>query len=680
VDAPRVPRLESLSGDSARVASLTVTPEDWPTYRANNAHSSSANVRLSNELGDLWTYQPPRAYKPTAATAAGSFIFLAGDDGKVRAIDTATGTLAWSYQTAGPIMQPPTIWNGRAYVGSGDGYVYALEATTGRLLWRFRAAPMERRIMIHGSLCSTWPVNSGVLVQDGVAYAAAGIVDYDGTYVYALDAATGGVKWQNIRSGHLDPELRKGVSAQGGLAIANGRLWMAGGNVISPASYDLNTGKYLGPEPGDGSPRANRGEEIGIFEGEYVISGGRLRYSARENVVNPGAFTIAQLATAPNAQLGMPLCWGRIPPAWNQDYVIAVNGRSTLPQSFRAADVAAYVKEGNEQRQPPSATLSGIPPNSDVIALVLADDRAVVVCTVVQPGMLAPAWRILLADLSRGSVTWQRNLPAAALPGGVLIDREGRVAVVLQNGGVVSFGGAKMIRAHVNAIRTLAKASATDKQEAIALLVGLLGKFHGPDVRGLVMDTLTDLGVEVGREAREAGCITRWHLIGPVPWDPRANPVNKIFFGEPDVDISEPTKLGSSTLTWREYNTELPHGTVELNRLYGIRADEAIYAYAEVNLSARQSRNVLLKVGSNDGFKCWFNGKEAGRFDGGRSYRPDQDTLAVRARPGINTVLLKVTQMGGGWGFSVRVTDTQNNPINLVGPAPRGQVHQTAAK
>jgi len=38
---------------------------------------------------------------------------------------------------------PPTIWKGRALVGSSDGWVYAFEAKTGRLLWRFRAAPAE---------------------------------------------------------------------------------------------------------------------------------------------------------------------------------------------------------------------------------------------------------------------------------------------------------------------------------------------------------------------------------------------------------------------------------------------------------------------------------------------------------------------------------------------------------
>ena len=114
---------------------------------------------------------------PTPPTAAGGLIFLAGQDGKVRALDAATGVQRWCFLTAGPVLMPPTLADGRAYVGSGDGFVYCLEAASGRLLWRFRAAPVERRIMLYGALASTWPVNTGVLVADGVAYLGAGVID-----------------------------------------------------------------------------------------------------------------------------------------------------------------------------------------------------------------------------------------------------------------------------------------------------------------------------------------------------------------------------------------------------------------------------------------------------------------------------------------------------------------------
>ena len=113
---------------------------------------------------------------------------MATSDGKLRAVDAKTGRLRWQFATAGPIKAAASVSEGRVYVGSGDGCVYTLEAATGRLLWRFRAAPVERYIMVYGNLSSTWPVNTGVLIDDGVAYFAAGIIDQDGTYVYALDA------------------------------------------------------------------------------------------------------------------------------------------------------------------------------------------------------------------------------------------------------------------------------------------------------------------------------------------------------------------------------------------------------------------------------------------------------------------------------------------------------------
>ncbi|HJN16653.1 MAG TPA: PQQ-binding-like beta-propeller repeat protein, partial [Armatimonadota bacterium] len=254
------------AGDPATVQPLDASDLDWPTYRANTQRSGSSQVALKEEHPvPGWWHKPTDACKVTPPVAAGGLVFFGREDGKVRCLNAETGDVAWDYVTAGPIIQPPTIWEGRCYVGSGDGYVYCIEAATGRLLWRFRAAPVERRMMVYDHLMSTWPVNSGILIEDGVAYAAAGIIDRDGTYVYALDAKTGEIAWQNNGTGHIDPDLRKGASVQGGLAIGGGRLWLAGGNQVSPTPFDLKTGEcknWLKPQ---GRPSTPRGREIGVW-------------------------------------------------------------------------------------------------------------------------------------------------------------------------------------------------------------------------------------------------------------------------------------------------------------------------------------------------------------------------------------------------------------------------------
>ncbi|MCB1126989.1 MAG: PQQ-binding-like beta-propeller repeat protein, partial [Verrucomicrobiae bacterium] len=233
------------AADAAVKTPLAADSGDWPVYRGNSRASSSTEVMVPAKAAWRWRLQLGEGIRPTAPTTAGGLAFVGGSDGSVQALDVRSGKLAWRVLTGGAVNYPPTLAGGRAYVGSGDGSVYCLEAKTGRELWRFRVAPAERVIPVYGSLRSTWPVGSGVLVEDGVAYAAAGIVNYDGTHVVALDAETGALKWHNGMSGHLDPEARSGVSVQGHLLMVGDRLHLAGGNAVSPAVYDAASGRCL---------------------------------------------------------------------------------------------------------------------------------------------------------------------------------------------------------------------------------------------------------------------------------------------------------------------------------------------------------------------------------------------------------------------------------------------------
>ena len=229
-----------VSADITNVKPLGADPADWTSYRGNNARTDVTDVEIPAGVELKWTADLSSGTLPTAPVAAGGLVFVADRAGAVRALDQ-NGKLVWKTYTGGPVYYPPAIHQDRAYVGSADGRVYAMEAATGRLLWTFRVAPQDRLIPVYGTLISGWPVAGGVVVRDGTVYAAAGIAHYDGTYVVALDAITGELKARNTDSGVLAAEVNGGISLQGNLTIVDDELRFLAGGVYETARYDLRT-------------------------------------------------------------------------------------------------------------------------------------------------------------------------------------------------------------------------------------------------------------------------------------------------------------------------------------------------------------------------------------------------------------------------------------------------------
>jgi outer membrane protein assembly factor BamB len=270
-------RLEKGSGDIEKVAEFNSSIMDWRTYRADNKRMGGTAVKIPSKVSRSWSLSL-KSEELTAPTAGGGLVFLADAAGVVRALDADTGKTRWTAYTGGQVRYPPTIAGGRVFVGSGDGWAYAFEAATGRLLWRFRGAPVERMIPVYGKLQSTWPAAAGVAVRSGVAYFAAGMNNFDGTHIYALDAASGKVKWRNNSSGHIDSFSRRGVGVQGGMLLEGNKLYLAGGNAVSPGVYNTATGDCLTFAPPPGS-RGPRGRELSVTAGGQIKVSGQPLYS-----------------------------------------------------------------------------------------------------------------------------------------------------------------------------------------------------------------------------------------------------------------------------------------------------------------------------------------------------------------------------------------------------------------
>jgi len=187
---------------------------DWPTYRHDAARSGRAGAAVAGELRTAWRAE--LGGKLTAPVIAEGKVFVASADAHtVHALDEASGKLQWSYVAGGRIDTPPTVHEGLALFAAADGWVYCLRAANGRLAWRRRVAPDDKRMMCREQLESPWPICGGVLVRDGVAYAAAGRSSFldGGITVAAIDCRTGRLL-RSRRLDSIDPNTGDMVKAQ----------------------------------------------------------------------------------------------------------------------------------------------------------------------------------------------------------------------------------------------------------------------------------------------------------------------------------------------------------------------------------------------------------------------------------------------------------------------------------
>ena len=241
---------------------------DWPTYRGNLARAGASDESLPGELHEQWVYDAPSqprlawssgegrviegkllghrvkfddAFHP--AVVGGRVYFGSSVDHQLHCLELATGKTLWSHFTGGPIRLAPSVVDGRVFFGSDDGHVYCLDADTGKEVWTMRAGPEEDWLLARGEMVSRWPVRTGVLVTDGVAYFGAGIFPHENIYLYAVDAGTGEVLWKLDNISDRDAG-RNELSPQGYL-LAEGDLLIVPSGRSLPVAFNRHTGKIV---------------------------------------------------------------------------------------------------------------------------------------------------------------------------------------------------------------------------------------------------------------------------------------------------------------------------------------------------------------------------------------------------------------------------------------------------
>jgi outer membrane protein assembly factor BamB len=232
----------------------------WAGWRADTERSGRIEGKANLPLRKLWAAKLSAV--PTRLAAGYGSVFCGTAVGEVLALDAATGNRRWRYRAEGRIPTAPFLWQGRLYVGDDEGWVYSLRADSGEPVWRFRAALVEERVVGYGRYVSLWPVASGVLVRDGTAYFAAGLLPDEGTIVHAVDARTGKAIWEKVVGLNVKKKsFMRSFTPGGAMAMGEKRLFLptphgqpwtldTGGpdHDISPASKLSTRGRRGGPE------------------------------------------------------------------------------------------------------------------------------------------------------------------------------------------------------------------------------------------------------------------------------------------------------------------------------------------------------------------------------------------------------------------------------------------------
>jgi outer membrane protein assembly factor BamB len=119
----------------------------------------------------------------SSPAVADGVVYFGSGDGRVYAVDAASGALRWQVQTGNVVHASPAIANGVVYIGGWDTYFRALDAATGRELWKFKTGDDD---VIHNQT----GIQSSAAVANGLVYF--GCRD---AHLYALDAKTGARAW-----------------------------------------------------------------------------------------------------------------------------------------------------------------------------------------------------------------------------------------------------------------------------------------------------------------------------------------------------------------------------------------------------------------------------------------------------------------------------------------------------
>ena len=364
-------------------------PQDLRMFRGNAAHTGVALSRLFGGQGGVrWEVHTGGAVRSSPALTA-TTVFIGSGDGRLYAINRATGRVTWRFDAGNPVDASPAVSNGLVIAATREGRIFAVSESGGQLRWSVQTG--KALPLVHAATGWDLIISSPVVSGDRAIIGAA-----DG-HVYALGLTTGKILWRGQTQGRVraSPSVAEGMVIVGSF---DGCVY----------AFDLVTGaeRWVHHTLGDSLDSQKYGFDRRSIQSSAAVDGGSVYFGSRDDHMYAlDARTGARRWSVPH--LG---------PAGREDgsWIVgspAVNGGRVYVGSSDGHDILAFDAATGR-------TLWRSETQSNILASPLLVGDALIAATI----QTSAPWGDLLAlDPASGAIRWRLRLdggtwssPAAA--------------------------------------------------------------------------------------------------------------------------------------------------------------------------------------------------------------------------------------------------------------------------
>lgn len=167
-----------------------------------------------------------------------------------------------------------------------------------------------------------------------------------------------------------------------------------------------------------------------------------------------------------------------------------------------------------------------------------------------------------------------------------------------------------------------------------------------------------------GKPIDNEGFFRQWLVLSPVPSAADSNQAVDQVLLKDEAKLApaagDKVRVGDKDLVWQKVECE--QYAIDFA---GLAPSDNATAYAVVYpVAAEELKNVVLRIGTDDGAKVYLNGKVVGTVKETRPIDKDQNVYPnLTLQKGVNVLVLKVTNGNGEWKGAARFTDANGAPL-----------------